>query len=73
MHTVLILKTVLSFKDVFFLLLVVFFSFPSFLPCVTSFLITCMYIQGRAGSTLGPRATIVVGAPHIVLGRGWAP
>ena len=26
--------------------------------------------QGRTGSTLGPRATIVVGGPHSVLGRG---
>ena len=28
--------------------------------------------QGRTGSTLGPRAKVVVGAPHIVLGRGGA-
>ena len=31
------------------------------------------YIQGRTGSTLGPRATIVVGAPHSVLGMGGGP
>ena len=29
-----------------------------------------VWLQGRNGSTLGPRATIVVGAPHSVLGRG---
>ena len=28
------------------------------------------YGQGRTGSTLGPRATIVVGAPHILFWEG---